>query len=491
MKQGSIWCAFLVILLSVLDAAAAHRAAEPAGKYNVLLLVADDLNCSLGCYGQPLMKTPNLDRLAARGVRFDRAYCQFPLCNPSRASFLTGLRPDTHRAFVNYVHFREAVPDAVTLPQTFKNAGYFTARVGKLFHYGVPLQIGTDGLDDAPSWTRVINPRGRDVADEDKITTLRPDQKGAARFGAVLSWLAADGPDTEQTDGIGATEAIQLLEQNRDRRFFLGFGCFRPHTPYVAPKKYFDLYPLDRIELPTVPSNVKDLYPAPALTTKPEEAAMTDPQRRQAIQAYCASVTFMDAQVGRVLDALERLHLTDQTIIVFLSDHGYHLGDRGLWQKQTLFEEAARVPLLIAVPGNANRGQTCARIAELVDLHATLADLCGLPVPAAQEGKSLKPLLEDPKAAWDKPAFTQQIRGLSVGTADAALNKGKKGFFGRSVRTERWRYTEWEEGKQGVELYDHNVDPREQKNLAQDPTHAATVRQLQTLVRSGGRPRKP
>jgi uncharacterized sulfatase len=420
-------------------------------------------------------------------VRFERAYCQFPLCNPSRASFLTGLRPDTHKAFVNYVHFRAAVPDAVTLPQTFKNAGYFTARVGKVFHYGVPLQIGTDGLDDASSWQRVVNPRGRDVADEEKITTIRPDLKGASRFAGTLSWLAAAGAGAEQTDGIGAAAAVKLLEESKERPFFLAFGCFRPHTPYVAPKKYFDMYPLDRIELPQVPANVKDLYPGPALTTKPEEAAMTDRQRREAIQAYYASVTFMDAQVGRVLDALERLKLADRTIVVFLSDHGYHLGDRGLWQKQTLFEEGARVPLLIAVPGSANKGQACSRLVELVDLHVTLAELCGLKAPAAQEGKSLKPLLDDPQAAWDRPAFTQQIRGLAVGTADADLNKGKKGFFGRSVRTERWRYTEWDGGKQGVELYDQAADPQERKNLAHDPSHAATVRELQALVRTGGR----
>lgn len=447
------------------------QAADPV-RFNILHIVSDDLNTRLGCYGDPLVKSPNIDRLAKRGVRFHRAYCQYPLCNPSRASFMTGLRPDTTGVLNNSPHFRDKVPNAVSLPQTFRNAGYFVSRIGKLYHYGVPGQIGTDGLDDPPSWERVFNPRGRDKDVEDKIFTLRSEALGPARFGGVLSWLADDGEDAEHTDGIGATEAIRLLEAHKqDRPFYLAVGFYRPHTPYVAPKKYFELYPLDAIPLPRSPENLRDLFPKPALTTiRPETEAMTDDQRRQAIQAYHASTSFMDAQVGRLLDALDRLKLTDKTIVVFHSDHGYQLGEKHLWQKMTLFEESARVPLIISVPGSAAAGQTSQRVVELVDLHQTLADLCGLQANAA-EGASLKPLLENPTAAWSKPARTQIARGA-----------GPKPEIGRSIRTDRWRYTEWFDGSKDVELYDHNTDDQEMRNLAYDPGHQQTVRELKTLL---------
>ena len=409
------------------------------------------------------MQSPNIDRLAKQGVRFDRAYCQFPLCNPSRSSFLTGLRPDTTRVFENQTHFRQNLPEVLTLPQTFQKHGYFVARVGKLYHYGVPTQIGTDGLDDKPSWDRVINPRGRDKDDEAKIFSLQPGQ-----FGGTLSWLAADGTDGEQTDGIAAAEAIKLLEQQKDRPFFLAVGFYRPHTPYVAPRKYFELYPLDKVQLAEVPESQREGVPAPAFgSAKKEQDRLTDDLRRQALQAYHAATTYMDAQVGRLLDALDRLGLAENTIVVFFSDHGYHLGEHGLWQKMSLFEESARVPLVIYWPGGKGNGRVCARTAELVDLHATLADLCGLDAPAILEGKSLRPLLEDPKAEWSKPAYTQVTRGKTMG---------------RSVRTERWRYTEWDDGKQGVQLYDHASDPHELHNLAGDPKHAAAVAYLRKLL---------
>jgi uncharacterized sulfatase len=469
----------LLALAGLLLGAAPAAAAD---KMNVLFVVSDDLtNNALGCYGGPT-RTPNIDKLAAKGVRFDRAYCQFPLCNPSRASFLTGLRPDTTRVYENATQFRKNVPDAQSLPQTFRTGGYFVARVGKLYHYGVPGQIGTDGLDDPPSWEKVINPRGWDKDDEDKglIFTLNPAGKGSGRFGGTLSWFASEGPDEKHTDGMTADEIGKLLEANKDRPFFLACGFFRPHTPYVAPKKYFELYPTDKITLPQVPAGHREAGPAPAFgSAKPEQEKMSDDQRRQAIQAYYASASFMDAQVGKVVDALEKLKIADKTIVVFFSDHGYHLGEHGLWQKMSVFENSARVPLVIYDPRAKANGKACARPVELVDLHATLADLCGLPAPKT-DGFSVKALLDDPGAKWDHPALTQVSRGTPTATGEPV---GKNPFvMGYSVRTDRYRYTEWAGGTKGTQLFDYQTDPGELKNLAADPAAADTVKQLKALL---------
>ena len=468
-----------VILLLIFAAAALPaRGGSGAGpqRLNVLYIVSDDLNNRLGCYGDPQVESPNIDRLARRGVRFDRAYCQFPLCNPSRASFLTGLSPDHTRVRENATQFRKNVPDAVSMPQTFRANGYFAARVGKLYHYGVPGQIGTDGLDDPPSWERVVNPRGRDKAEEHLIFSLVPGQ-----FGGTLSWLAADGTDEEQTDAIGAAEAVRLLEESARpgaRPFFLAVGFYRPHTPYVAPRKYFDMYPLDKIRLPDRPADERERAPAPAFgSAKREQDTLTDERRREAIQAYFASTTFMDAQVGKVLDALDRLKLRRNTVVVFHSDHGYHLGEHGLWQKMSIWEGSARVPLIIHAPRAAGNGGVCRRTVELTDLHPTLADLCGLPAPVGLDGKSVRSLLRDPWRRWDRPALTQVTRGGGRGA------NATPAFLGRSVRTERWRYTEWDEGRRGVQLYDMRADPLERKNLAESPRHKTTLGRMRERLR--------
>ncbi|HET6573417.1 MAG TPA: sulfatase [Fimbriiglobus sp.] len=460
------------MLRSLLCALALPAVALPvfaADKMNVLLVTSDDLTTTaLGCYGSP-GKSPNLDKFAARGVRFDRAYCQYPLCNPSRASFLTGLRPDHTGVLENATHFRKKNPDVQTLPQTFRKAGYYVARVGKLYHYGVPLGIGTDGLDDPLSWEKVVNPIGIDRTQLDKVFSLRPGQ-----FGGVLSWWAAPGADGEHTDAKGADETVKLLEANKDRPFFLACGFFRPHTPYVAPKKYFEMYPTESIKLPEVPEDHRQSAPDLAFgSSRKEHGTMTDAQRREAIQAYYAATTFMDAQLGKVLAALDRLKLADKTVVVFLSDHGYHLGEHGLWQKMSLFENSARVPLVIYDPRAKGNGKTCTRTVELVDLHATLADLCELTAPKT-DGTSLKPLLDDPSAKWTEPAYTQVARG--------GKKKGNP-VMGRSVRTERYRYTEWDGGKRGVQLYDYQTDPKELRNLADDPKYAGSVKEMKELLK--------
>ena len=373
------------------------------------------------------------------------------------------------------------LPDVLTIPQTFTKAGAFSARVGKLYHYGVPTQIGTNGLDDPKSWQMVVNPIGHDKNIEDQIHTLAPGQ-----FGGTLSWFA-DKSEEPQTDAVGAAEAIKLLEAKKDGPFYLAVGFFRPHTPYVAPQKYFDLYPLDQIQLATGP--MKDLPGVPAAayaSYKKEQDQLTDPMRKDILQAYFASTTFMDDQVGELIAAVERLGLRQKTVIVFHSDHGYHTGDHGLWQKQSLWENSTHVPLIISIPGNANNGKTCKRTVELVDLHATLADVCGLAVPKT-DGVSLKPLLENTDAAWGRPAFSQVLRGAPVGTTAPNFNpaelkkKGKvkgKGFLGISVRNEQFRYTEWDEGRQGATLHDLQNDPPEAKNLVLDPAHAEMVMKM-------------
>lgn len=442
-------------------------AADAPARLNVLFIVSDDLNNDLGCYGHPLVKSPHLDALAKRGVRFDLAYCQFPLCNPSRASFLTGLRPDETGVHENATHFRKKNPDHISLGQLFRNQGYAVARVGKLYHFGVPGGIGTDGLDDAPSWDKVINPRGHDKDVENRIFTLTKGQ-----FGGTLSWLATDEPDEKHTDGIGATEAIKLLEENKEKPFFLAVGFYRPHTPFVAPRKYFDLYPTDKITPAQVTeAELKDLPPAALASRKKEQEKLDDKLRRECIQSYYASITHMDAQVGRVVDALDRLKLSDKTIIVFISDHGYHLGEHGLWQKQSIWEQSARVPMIVVAPSAKANGQASSRPVELIDLYPTLAELCGLPAPKNLAGKSLKPLLDDPKAAHKPGAITQVRRGA-----------GKNTFTGYALRTERYRYIEWDDGKAGRQLYDHTNDPKELNNLASDPAQAPLLAQLKKTL---------
>jgi iduronate 2-sulfatase len=454
-------------------ALAAFALADDARKPNVLFIVSDDLTCALGCYGRTAARTPHLDKLAARGVKFERAYCQFPLCNPSRASFLTGRRPDTTRVYENATHFRKNLPDVVTLPQRFQKAGYFVARVGKLYHYGVPAQIGTDGLDDKASWQKVVNPRGRDKTDEDKVVNYTG---GKGKLGAAICYLAADGADEEQTDGMTVTEVIKLMEENKGKPFFLATGLFRPHVPCVAPSKYFGLHPKEDQALPQEPADHRKGIPPAAFTVRPPNYGLPLDHLKNFLQGYHASVSFVDAQVGRLLDALDRLNLVDNTVVVFFSDHGWLLGEHGQWQKMCLFEESARVPLIVYAPKAKGNGKACGRTVELVDLYPTLADLCGLDSLGA-EGKSVRPLLDDPAAAWDKPAFTQVTRG-PVGRPQA----NQPVFMGRSVRTERWRYNEWDGGNRGVELYDHDADPKEHRTLAGDPKYAAVVAEMKKLL---------
>jgi uncharacterized sulfatase len=441
---------------------------------NVLFIAVDDLRNDLGCYGHPLVKSPHMDRLAARGVRFDRAYCQYPICNASRASVMTGLRPDStgvdDNRKNNVLHFRTIVPDVVTLPQLFMQHGYFSARVGKIYHYGVPREIGTvSAMDDEASWNLALYPRGVEKDEEHLLKNCTPRVRST---GIALAWHASDTDPLEHTDGKVATEAIRLMEENKDRPFFLAVGFYRPHVPAIAPRRYFDLYRGDQVRLPIEPPEHFERIPKAALDPQFDRSRFVpDPQADCLADfrlAYYATVSFVDEQIGRVVDALDRLGLAERTVIVLWGDHGWMLGEHRQWEKRSLFEESAKAPLFIYAPGMKGNGSASRRVVEFVDMYPTIAELCGLPLPAGLEGKSLTPLLANPETAWNRPAYTQVAR---------------KDVEGRSVRTGRWRYTEWNGGKDGSELYDHDSDPNEYNNLAGDSKHQRVVAQMQQLVR--------
>ena len=464
--------------------AQAQRGGQTA-RPNVLFITADDLNDDMGAWGHPIVKTPNLDRLAVRSVRFERAYTQYALCNPSRASFMTGLRPDTIRVYDLTTHFRTNVPDAVTLPQMFQRAGYFAGRVGKIYHYGNPGDIGTSGLDDQPSWNKVVNPRGIDKDEEPKLTFAGPSRA----LGSSLSYYASPARDEAHTDGLVATETIKLIEENKGRPFFIAAGFYRPHCPYIAPQKYFDLYPsLDRVPTGEYSELLLKQSPTASRGTSWEVA---DTEQRAAIRAYYAAISFMDAQVGRLLDALDRLKLRQNTIVVFLSDHGYHLGDHGgLWMKQSLFERSTRTPLMIAAPGVAAAGGVSRRIVELIDIYPTLAALAGIAPPPGLQGRSLRPLLGKPDAEWDHPALSQVRRALTVGAGRGAAARGagpaaqaaSPPNVGYAVRTELYRYITWDDGQIGEELFDAINDPGELRNLAGSPFYSGVLAEMRQLL---------
>jgi iduronate 2-sulfatase len=475
-----------IVLLCLFEAPAGAGVAAEAKRPNVLFLIADDLNNLLGCYGDPLAKTPNIDRLAARGVRFERPYCAYPLCGPSRNALLTGLYPNSTGILTNGQIFRQTIPSQLSMPHAFRLSGYFAARIGKLYHYNVPNSIGTNGHDDPGSWELELNPAGVDrLEEESKIFSLEPGS-----FGATLSWFASPKPDRFHTDGLMAEDAEWVLERcakRNDRPFFLALGFFRPHTPYVSPAHYFRLYPEKQIPVVHgVKEDQADIPPAALASAKKEQAELTDDLRRKCRQAYYASISFMDARVGKVVDALDRLGLSGNTVIVFTSDHGYHMGEHGLWQKMSLFEESARVPLLIVAPGVSKPGGVAASPVSLIDLFPTLAELCRVKTPSNLQGQSLVPMLKDPTDAGRGWAVTQVTRegGSRKTDPNAPASEKGKPFFGYSLRTLRWRYTEWDEGREGRELYDHNVDPRELTNLAEQSSHAETVKRLSSQLRA-------
>jgi arylsulfatase A-like enzyme len=453
----------------VLSLAAVVLAAEATAarreRLNVLFLMSDDLRPELGCYGSALARTPNLDGLSARGVRFDRAYCQFPLCNPSRTSLLTGRHPTTTGILGNRGFFRTAHPGLVSLPRFFKDNGYATLRSGKIFH---------GGIDDTEAWTEGGEPRGanarRDAPDGPVQTGSHAAQSD--RF------VVLDGEDERGGDHAVADRAIALLRKYKDRPFFLACGFSKPHSPPAAPRRFYDLHPLEAIALPP------DFAPRPTVppgfprrSIRPRNADLfidreaTPAEARQMTRAYFASISWMDWNVGRVLAELARLGLREKTVVVFWGDHGYQLGEKGKWSKAgSLFEKGTRVPLIVAAPGARGSGGASPRVVQSVDVYPTLVELAGLPPPAGLEGRSLAPLLADPVAEWTHPAY-------SVWSEDGRT------ITGVAVRTERWRYAEYEGEGGGALLLDPEADPHERTNLADDPRLATVKAELSALVK--------
>jgi arylsulfatase A-like enzyme len=463
MQRAFSW---LLVVAAFLQACQSASAADTS-KLNVLFIISDDLRTEPGCYGG-LAKTPNIDALAATSVRFDRAYCQFPLCCPSRTSLLTGRYPLTTGVIGNRTWFGHEHPDYVSLPKYFQQHGYVTLRSGKIFH---------GGLDDTDAWTeggqsRIYDLRGQADAAQ------RLDQRPATPRRQSDRWIVLPGNGERNGDYHAADRAIAFLDKYQDQPFFLGCGFANPHSPLTAPRRFYDMYDVDKIPLPpdfeprpTVPPG----FPPAAIRAKNADLFVgrdASPQEaKEMIRAYLAASSYLDWNVGRVLAELDRLGLREKTIIVFWGDHGYQLGEKGKWSKAgSLYEQGARVPLVVYDPHAAGNGKTCPRIVETLDLYPTLVELCGLPQPAGLQGRSLVPLLNDPDAEWNHPAFTIWSEDGRTAT-------------GISVRTDKWRYNEYTGPRGGALLFDEAADPHEMHNLAGDPQYADVCTRLAELIR--------
>jgi iduronate 2-sulfatase len=406
---------------------------------NVLLIMADDFRDFGGAFTKEVVKTPNLDRLRARGMTFERAYVQYPVCNPSRCSMMTGLRAEQTGIVGNDVPFRERMPDVVTLPQLCKDAGWQSHAFGKLYHLGggKAAEAKQRWMDAPRSWHTAqafeASLRGRKMLEGRDVTA------GALKW---CNWGAADGTDDDQPDGQIAAATVGMIERLRGTSWFIGCGFMKPHDPFIAPKKYFDLYPLNSLEPWSDPADMSPVRKEHLSTGDYAKAfgEFTQQEWLELFRAYCAGTSFMDAQLGRVLDALDKHQLWEKTIVVFVGDHGYHTGERKWWNKNTLFERSCRAPLIIAVPGMTG-GQTTRALTEFVDLYPTIADLCGLKMPHTAAGTSLRPVLENPTASIKDAAFSLLTRGPKL--------------HAQSIRTARWRFTRWSDGQ--TELFDHDT----------------------------------
>ena len=433
-----------------------------AKKPNVLFIISDDLTATaLSCYGNEVCQTPNIDRLAEQGTRFTKAYCQGTYCGPSRASFMSGYYPHAIK-MLGYGSPRPAIGNRATWAQHFKNNGYYTARVSKIFHMGVPggIEKGTDGADDPVSWTERFNspgPEWKAPGDGETLENNADGRKPGPVGENTFVVVEADGDDLVHSDGKTAAKAVELIKQHKDKPFFLGVGFVRPHVPFVAPRKdYTDFLPYSKMELPPKIENDWADIPKAGINYKTSKNMKMDVRRqKKAVGGYYASVAFMDRMVGQVLDGLTEAGLDDSTIVIFTSDHGYHLGEHDFWAKVSLHDESAAVPLIIRMPGQ--KPAVCHSLVELLDLYPSLSNLCGLEVPERLQGKDISKMMVDPKVKVRKAAFS--VNG--------------KGFL---LREQDWAYIAYgKNGKGDEELFDMKKDPKQFTNLAKDPAHAEVV----------------
>jgi len=447
---------FLVIVASLLFGADRLQAAD-APKLNVLLIMADDLRCALGCYGDKQAITPNIDRLARKGVLFERAYVQYPVCNPSRTSMLTSTRPEKNGITGNATFFRTKMPDVITLPQLYRQHGGKSLSYGKIYHAGlVEGEIENAMLDAGKSWDDAKMFRPTKAGSTGPVTNLT---------GGTLPWCrvgAMEGDDDDQSDGQTAQHVIAAMKDLKTNRWFVGAGFHRPHDPFIVSKKYLALYPPDSLKLHRDPADASPLVPM-AIGRGGFQTAFekfTDEDQLTYLRHYYAGISQTDAQVGRLMDALDTLKLWDETVVIFVGDHGYHTGERNWWNKGTLFELSCRAPCIIVAPGI--KPAVCRSLIEFMDIYPTITELCGLKTPGQVEGKSLASLLKDPAKSVRDAAVTHLARGPKS--------------FGFSMRTDRWRYTQWSDGR--AELYDHDADSGEWHNLADDEKHSDTRKEL-------------
>ncbi|MGI9241850.1 MAG: sulfatase [Verrucomicrobiales bacterium] len=454
-------------MMVLIGSLVAHRAAEGSGNYNVLFIISDDLTATaLSCYGNQVCKTPNIDRLAARGTRFTRAYCQGTYCGPSRASLMSGYYPHA-TGELGYKSPRPAIGDRATWAQHFKNSGYYSARVSKIYHMGVPggIESGGDGADDPDSWTERFNSKGPEWKAKGVGETLEgnPDGKRPVVGGNTFVVVEAEGDDLVHSDGRTAKKAAELIEEHKGERFFLGVGFVRPHVPFVAPKKYYSPFlPYSSMVLPEKIEGDWDDIPKAGINYKTSKNMKMDIRRqKKAVGGYYASVAYMDAQVGKVLDALEGAGIADETIVIFTSDHGYHLGEHDFWAKVSLHEESAMVPLIVSVPGK--KPAVCDSLVELLDLYPTTAALCGLAPQGRLQGKDISALLDDPGADVREAAF--------------CVSPMQRGFL---LREDQWAYMQYgEDGRRGAELFDMQKDPKQYVNLVGNPEYTAVVEEFE------------
>jgi arylsulfatase A-like enzyme len=485
----------LVILLGLLALSPFSLLAAP-GKYNVLFVAVDDLRPELGCYGVSSIKTPHVDGLAARGLLFNRAYCQQAVCNPSRASLMTSLRPESTGVLDLPTHFRAKVPEAVTVAQHFKDQGYFSQRFGKIFH------VGHGNYDDKFSWSEQSPPLKAKWSPPPKNAATETKSKKSGKKGVPQiknekgekgpAYAAPDVPDSDLQDGQIADQAIEFLQKHKAEPFFLGVGFLKPHLPFITPKKYWSLY-----QEKDIPLAVNPFHPhnTPIWTGNnsgelrsyediPSVGPVDEKLARVLKHGYFAATSYMDAQLGRVLAELDRLGLREKTVIVFWGDHGWHLGEHDMWCKHTDYEVATRAPLIISVPGQKSAGVKTDALVEFVDVFPSLADVCGLPTPKGLEGTSFKPLLDDPLRPWKKAVFSVWPKKIPEQGAG----------MGYAMRKDRYRLVDWTvPGKDFhyYELFDHQADPQENENLAAMPQYQSLLKDLLQQQKAGWKAARP